>query len=98
MVLLTPFNNKTESSRDYLTNLIMSFITSFDIISVVVPNRKILLCIAASAADTADNAAVNPKGIKTLLANGLIKFFINGNKLLVMDQEVYQEILLIVSS
>ena len=96
MVLLTPFNNKTESSRDYLTNLIMSFIISFDIISV--PNRKILLCIAASAADTADNAAVNPKGIKTLLANGLIKFFINGNTLLVMDQEVYQEILLIVSS
>ena len=34
------------------------------------------LCILAFAADT---AAVNPKGIKTLLANGLIKFFINGN-------------------
>ena len=27
----------------------------------------------------ADAAAVNPKGIKTLLANGLITFFINDN-------------------
>ena len=34
------------------------------------------LCIPASAADA---AAVNPNGIKTLLANGLISFFINGN-------------------
>ena len=34
------------------------------------------LCISASSADA---AAVNPKGIKTLLANGLITFFINGN-------------------
>ena len=42
----------------------MSFISSFDIISVVVPDPKmILLCIPAS---TADAAAVNPKGIKTL--------------------------------
>ena len=37
---------------------------------------RFLLCIPASAADA---AAVNPKGIKTLLANGLIIFFINGN-------------------
>ena len=34
------------------------------------------LCIPASAVDA---AAVNTKGIKTLLANGLITFFINGN-------------------
>ena len=54
----------------------MSFISSFDIISVVVPDPKIFLCIPASAADA---AAVNPKGIKTLLANGLITFFISGN-------------------
>ena len=33
-------------------------------------------CIPASAADA---AAVNPKGIKSFLANGLITFFINGN-------------------
>ena len=48
----------------------------FDIISVVFPDPNIFLCIPASAADA---AAVNPKGIKTLLANGLITFFINGN-------------------
>ena len=34
------------------------------------------MCIPASAADA---AAVNPKGINSLLANGLITFFINGN-------------------
>ena len=38
--------------------------------------RFFFLCIPASAADT---AAVNPKGIKTLLVNGLITFFIKGN-------------------
>ena len=43
------------------------------------------LCIPASAVD-AD--AVNPKRMKTLLANGLITFFIKVI-LLVMDQEVY---------
>ena len=52
----------------------MSSISSFNIISVVVPD-PIFLCIFASAAD----AASNPNGIKTLLANGLITFFINGN-------------------
>ena len=36
----------------------------------------IFLCTPASATDP---AAVNPKGIKTLLANGLIIFDINGN-------------------
>ena len=57
-------------------------ISSFDIISVVVgeewlcPDRKIFLCIPAPAVDA---AAVNSKGIKTLLANGLITFFIKGS-------------------
>ena len=37
---------------------------------------KIFLCIPASAADA---EAVNPKGIKTLLANSLTVFFIMGN-------------------
>ena len=60
----------------------MSLILSFDIISVVVfgaedkakqegwqqPDPKIFLCIPAYAADA---AAVNPKEIKTLLANSL---------------------------
>ena len=40
------------------------------------PDPKIFLCIPASAAD---DAAVNPRGIKTLLTNGLITFFISGN-------------------
>ena len=54
----------------------MSSISSFDIISVVVPGPKIFLCIPASAANA---AAVNPNGNKRLLANGLITFFINGS-------------------
>ena len=54
----------------------MSPISLFDIISVVFPDPKTFLCIPASAADA---AAVNPKGIKTLLVNGLITFVINGN-------------------
>ena len=67
----------------------MHFISSFDIISVIVllclgkaktklclPDPKIFLCIPAS---TAYIAAGNPDGIKTLFANGLITFFINGN-------------------
>ena len=54
----------------------MSSISSFDIISVVVPDPNIFLCIPATAVD---GAATNPNGIKTLLANGLITFFIDGN-------------------
>ena len=45
----------------------MFSISSFDIINVGVPDPIIFLCIPAS---TADAAAVNPNGIKTLLANG----------------------------
>ena len=54
----------------------MSFTSSFDIISVVVPDPKIFLCVPTS---TADAAAADPSGIKTLLANSLIIFFINRN-------------------
>ena len=53
----------------------MSSILSFDIISVVVPDPKIFLYIPAFAADA--TAVVDPHGTKTLLANGLITFFIN---------------------
>ena len=56
----------------------MSSISSFGIISVVLPDPKIFLCIPVSAAA----AAVNPNGIKTLLAYGLITFFINGSPFL----------------
>ena len=71
----------------------MSSISLFDIVSVVFPDRNIFWCIPASAADA---AAVNPKGIKTLLANGLITFLSMVILFLVMDQVIYQEILLIV--
>ena len=37
---------------------------------------RFFLCFSVSAADS---AAVNPTGIKTLLVNGLITFFINSN-------------------
>ena len=47
-----------------------------EIIKVVLPDPNIFLCIPASAADA---AAVSPKGINTVLANGLITFFIKGN-------------------
>ena len=53
----------------------MSSISSFDIISVI-PEPKIFLCITASAANV---SAVNPNGVKTLLANELITFVINCN-------------------
>ena len=72
----------------------MSSISSFDIISVAVLDPKIFLCIPACSADAA--AAVDPNGIKALLANGLITFLIVG-LFLIMDQEVYQEIFLIIS-
>ena len=54
----------------------MSFISLFDIIGDVVPDTKIFLCIPASATDA---GAITHKGNKTLLANGLIKFFIDDN-------------------
>ena len=80
---MTPFNNKPESSSDF-TILIRSSISLFDIISVVLlPDPNIFLCIPASAADA---AAVNPKGINALLANGVIT--------LLMDQVIYLKILL----
>ena len=85
--MLTPSGNKLESLRD-LTILIMTFISSFDIISIVLlllckaedegrlPDPKIFLCIPQSPTYA---TAVNPKKIKTLLANGFITFFISGN-------------------
>ena len=54
----------------------MSFISSFEIIKAIVPEPSIFFCIPASAVDA---AAVDPNGTKTLLANGLITIFINGN-------------------
>ena len=57
--------------------MIISFISSFEIITEVIHDPNILLWIAASVAAAA--AAVNPNGIKTFLANGLSTFPIKGN-------------------
>ena len=53
-----------------------SSISSLEIIKVVNPALKIFLWIAASVADA---AAVNPNGIKMLLAYGLSTSPIKGN-------------------
>ena len=58
-----------------LTIFIISFISSFHVINVVIPKSNIFFWIAAFVADA---AAVNINDIKTLLANGLSTFFIKG--------------------
>ena len=79
IVSLTPFLNKPDSSRD-LTIFMISFISSFEIISIVTceakyeerrPDPNTFLRIAASA-------AANHNVIKTLLVNGLNTFFLKG--------------------
>ena len=54
----------------------ISSIYSFEIINVLIPEPPIFFSIAAFVAAA---AAANPNGIKTLLANGLSTFFIDGN-------------------
>ena len=51
------------------------FFYSFEIISVVMPDPKFFFWITAFVADA---VAVNPNGIKALLANGFNTFFIKG--------------------
>ena len=70
-----PFINKPDSSR-YLTIFIISFISSLEIISVVVPDPNIFLWIAAFVTDA---AAINSNGIKTPSSNGLSIFSIKTN-------------------
>ena len=72
IVSLTLFVNKPDSSSD-VTIFMISFISSFEIISEVIPGPKMLFWIVAFVAYT---AAVTPVGIKTLLANFLSTFFI----------------------
>ena len=60
-----------------LTIFMISFISSFEIINVAMPDAHIFLWIAASFAAAA--ADVRPNGIKTLLDNGLSTFPIKGN-------------------
>ena len=66
-----PFNKTSESSRAW-TISIMSFISSFEIISVVIPEPCIFFLIPASIA-----AAVISNGAKIFYATG-IATFING--------------------
>ena len=54
---------------------IISFIFSFEIVKVVVPDPKSFFWIAASITDA---AAVYPNDNRALLANGLSTFFIKG--------------------
>ena len=63
-------------------------------LKMVIPDPFLMKKIVASVAD----AAVNPTGIKTLLANGLSTFPIKNNpvQFLVMALKVYLEILLII--
>ena len=77
-LLLTSFINKPDSLSD-VTIFVISLFSSFEIINVVTPDPKIFLDTAASVADT---AAVNPNGIKTLLANCLSPFLIKGKPVL----------------
>ena len=54
----------------------ISFMSSFEIINIVVPDPNIFLWRAPSVTDA---AAVNPDGIKTLLGNGVTTCCIKGN-------------------
>ena len=60
----------------------ISSISSLEIIKVINADPNILLRIAASVADA---VAVNADDIKTLLANGLRTFPINGNLVFTND-------------
>ena len=83
IVSLTPFINKPGSLRD-LTIFKISFISSFEIISVVMPDPKNFFLTVASGVDV---VFVYPNGIRTLSASGMSTFFIKGSPFLIMDQE-----------
>ena len=76
-----------------MTIFTISFISSFQIINVVLPDRDIFLCIAALVAD---GAAVNRNDIKTLIANGLSTFPIKGSPVFSNVPKSLLKILLIV--
>ena len=63
IVSLTTFISKHDTLRDS-TIFMISSIPSFEIVSAVVPDRKILFWIAASVADT---AAVNLAAVNSML-------------------------------
>ena len=67
---MTPFSKILESPRAR-TIFIMSFISSFEIIKVVVPEPYIFFWIPALIAEA---AAVIPNGAKTFFAKGIATF------------------------
>ena len=67
IVLVTPFIDKPQSSKD-LTIFIISSISLIDFIYNVI--------LEPIPVSTADATVVNPSGIKTLLTNGVSTFFI----------------------
>ena len=79
-VSVTPFNKILESSSP-CTVFIISIISSLEIIKVVLPDPIFFVCVCIPAS-AAYAAAVNPKKINTLLANGLTAFFIKVNPVL----------------
>ena len=91
--MLTLFINKADSSRD-LAIFMISLIASFKILNVVIHDPNIFFWIAPFVADA---PVVNPKGIKTLLANGLsVIFSVKTNQFLVIALKVYLKIIVIV--
>ena len=78
IVLLTPFNNILESSRD-ITIFKMSCISSFEIIRVVVPDPRIFFVYCSTVADA---AAVSPSIPRSLItdSNKVNTVFSNGHK------------------
>ena len=70
IVSLMPFINKSNSLRD-LTIFIISSISSFEIINVLISDPKVFIWIAVSVADA---AAVNSNDIEALLAISLRTF------------------------
>ena len=68
------FINKRNSSRD-LSILIISFISSFEIVNSYYQGPNIFLWLAASVAAT----SVNSDGIKTFSAYSFKTFFLKGN-------------------
>ena len=55
--------------------MIISLISSFEIVNVLLPGPNVFLWLAASVAAT----SVNSNGIKTFLAYGFKTFFLKGN-------------------
>ena len=66
------------------------FFYSFEIISVVMPDPKFFFWITSFVADA---VALNPNGIKALVANGFNTFFsLKGNLFLLIIQKDYLKI------